>query len=255
MESIKLQKYFTDCGVLSRRAAEKAIQQGLVTVNGSAATLGMRIDPQRDTVSYRGHVLTLPQQEKICLLLHKPRGYITTLSDDRGRHTVAELVANAGRRLYPIGRLDMDSEGLLLLTDDGALANRLTHPKHEIPKHYQVTVRGSVSPEALLRLNRAMTLDGYTILPVQTRILSASDTETVLSFRLYEGRNRQIRKMCALAGLHITRLCRVAIGELTLGTLPPGKWRSLTADELAYLRGERASLLNPVAPDNSEKER
>lgn len=244
MESIKLQKYFTDCGVLSRRAAEAEIRAGRVLVNGAVATEGMRICPDTDVVEYRGKRIRPAETQRVCVLLNKPRGYLTTLSDDRGRHTVAELVEGLGRRVYPIGRLDMDSDGLLLLTDDGALANRLTHPKHEIPKIYRVTVSGSVTDACLNALRAPMTLDGYEILPVATERISYSPEkrETVLEMRLYEGRNRQIRKMCETQGLRIRRLSRIAIGELTMGALPSGKWRLLSERELAYLRGERASL-------------
>lgn len=244
MEPIKLQKYFSDCGILSRRAAEEAIRNGQVRVNGTPATLGMRIDPQHDAVEYRGKTVKRTATDRICIMLNKPRGYLTTLSDDRGRRTVADLVESVGRRVYPVGRLDMDSDGLLLLTDDGDLACRLTHPRHEIPKIYRVTVGGEALPSQLDALRAPMTVDGYELLPVETERISYSPqkNETVLEMRLYEGRNRQIRKMCAAVGLSVTRLCRVAIGELTMGALPPGHWRALSSEELAYLRGEQASL-------------
>jgi 23S rRNA pseudouridine2605 synthase len=235
METIKLQKYFTDCGVLSRRAAEEQIRQGLVRVNGEIATEGMRIDPSSDIVEYRGKRIVQRSNPKTYILLNKPRGYITTLSDDRGRHTVAELVADVGKRVYPVGRLDMDSDGLLLLTDDGELANRLTHPRHEIPKIYHVTITGNIPEEKLKALRSPMRIDGYDILPVQTDIVSQNEKSTVLQMRLFEGRNRQIRKMCALQDLKITRLCRVAIGNITLGNLPQGKWIYLTENELKEL--------------------
>ncbi len=241
MEPIKLQKYFSDCGVLSRRAAEEAIRSGQVRVNGTVATQGLRIDPQRDVVEYRGKIVRRIETDRICIMLNKPRGYLTTLSDDRGRRTVADLVKEVGRRVYPIGRLDMDSDGLLLLTDDGELANRLTHPRHEIPKIYRVTVSGEVSPSRLEALRAPMSIDGYDLLPVATEVISYSPQkkETVLEMRLQEGRNRQIRKMCETVGFRITRLCRIAIGELTMGSLPPGRWRMLSPEELAYLRGEK----------------
>ena len=239
---IKLQKYFTDCGVLSRRAAEEEIKLGRVRVNGVVAELGMRIDPAVDRVEYRGKLLSLPTEDKLCVMLNKPRGFVTTLSDEKGRPTVASLVANAGRRLYPIGRLDMDSDGLLLLTDDGELTNRLTHPRHEIPKIYRVTVRGEVSDEQLARLNAPMTIDGYELRAVKTTLLSSNSKESLLAMELFEGRNRQIRKMCAEVSLSVLRLQRIAIGELSLGSLPQGKWRVLTADELSYLRGETKTL-------------
>ncbi len=245
METIKLQKYFTDCGVLSRRAAEEEIRLGRVKVNGETATLGTRIDPEKDRVEYRGRLLRPMATERVCILLNKPRGYLTTLSDDRGRKTVAELVASAGRRLYPIGRLDMDSDGLLLLTDDGALANRLTHPRHEIPKIYHVSVQGAVSDTELDALRQPMVLDGYRILPVKTERIGYDPEKkiTVLEMTLFEGRNRQIRRMCELCHLSILRLCRVAIGSVTLGDLPVGHWRFLSPDELDYLRGSLSDKL------------
>lgn len=240
---IKLQKYFTDCGVLSRRAAEEEIKLGRVRVNGTVAELGMRIDPTVDRVEYQGKLLSLPTEDKLCVMLNKPRGFVTTLSDEKGRPTVASLVSDAGRRLYPIGRLDMDSDGLLLLTDDGELTNRLTHPRHEIPKIYRVTVRGIVTDEQLLRLNAPMTIDGYELRAVKTTKVSSTQTQTLLEMELFEGRNRQIRKMCAEVSLSVLRLQRIAIGELLLGTLPQGKWRVLTKEELSYLRGESKTIL------------
>ena len=239
MESVKLQKYFSDCGVMSRRAAEEEIKKGRVKVNGSVAELGLRIDPTVDVVEYLGKRVMQNSDEKICIMLNKPRGFVTTLADEKGRRTVAELVSSLGKRVYPIGRLDMDSDGLLLLTDDGELANRLTHPRHEIPKIYHVTVSGKVSAEQKQKLSSPMILDGYEILPVKTDILDFDGSSTLLSMTLYEGRNRQIRKMCDSVGLKISRLCRVAIGEISLGSLELGKWRQLTKEELEYLKGER----------------
>ena len=241
MELVRISKYFTDCGVMSRRAADAAVSDGLVTVNGSVAELGQKIDPARDVVKYKGKVIkpAAGTDEKICIMLNKPRGFVTTLADEKGRRTVAELVSSLGKRVYPIGRLDMDSDGLLLLTDDGELANRLTHPRHEIPKIYHVTVSGKVSAEQKQRLSSPMILDGYEILPVKTDILDFDGSSTLLSMTLYEGRNRQIRKMCDSVGLKISRLCRVAIGEISLGSLELGKWRQLTKEELEYLKGER----------------
>ena len=242
MESVKLQKYFSDCGVMSRRAAEEEIKMGRVKVNGSVAELGLRVDPERDVVEYRGRRIKPSDKERICILLNKPRGFVTTLSDEKGRRTVADLVASVGRRVYPIGRLDMDSDGLLLLTDDGELANRLTHPRHEIPKIYHVTVSGEVSAEQLSTLCAPMELDGYEILPVKSEVISRDGRSTTLEMTLYEGRNRQIRKMCEAVGLRISRLCRVAIGELELGALEVSRWRELTPDELSYLKGEIKTL-------------
>ena len=172
MEKIKLQKYFTDCGIMSRRAAEGEILNGKVLVNGEAAFLGMRIDPDVDTVEYNGKILKPTGDTRICVMLNKPTGFVTTLSDEKGRRTVAELTADVGARVYPIGRLDMNSDGLLLLTNDGELANRLTHPRHEIPKIYRVTVGGEVSPDTLAALSSPMVIDGYKIHPVKTAVVS-----------------------------------------------------------------------------------
>lgn len=240
METVRLQKYFTDCGVLSRRAAEAEIAAGKVTVNGAVAVTGQKIDPERDVVEYRG-VRVLPvAAEKVTVLLHKPRGFVTTLSDEKGRHTVAELVADVGVRLYPVGRLDMDSDGLLLMTCDGELANRLIRPAHTLPKKYRVCVKGEVSPAALARLNEPFLLDGYTTRPAMVRLLSREGDNSLLSFELYEGRNRQIRRMCEEVRLPVLALTRVAIGELTLGNLPVGHYRVLTKKETDYLKGTEA---------------
>ncbi|MBP3315654.1 MAG: rRNA pseudouridine synthase [Clostridia bacterium] len=236
MDSIKLQKYFSDCGIMSRRAAEEEIKKGLVRVNGEVAELGLRIDPERDTVEYKGRRVTQSKDDKCYILLNKPRGFVTTLSDEKGRKTVFELVADVGRRVYPVGRLDMDSDGMLILTDDGDLTNRLTHPKHEIPKIYHVSVYGEVREQTLDALSQPMILDGYEILPVKVSSLGYDGSVTLLEFTLYEGRNRQIRKMCDTQALRIKRLCRVAIGKISLGDLEVGKWRYLTESEVEYLK-------------------
>lgn len=248
-EKIKLQKYFTDCGVLSRRAAEKEIADKKVKVNGNVAQLGDRIDPTCDIVEYKGKILRPQVEKKICVMLNKPAGFVTTMNDEHGRRNVSELVKDAKVRLYPIGRLDMNSDGLLLLTNDGDLANRLTHPKHEIPKIYQVSVRGVVTDEAKRTLGSPLTIDGYKIRPVNVRQLSfnKSANSTTLEFELYEGRNRQIRKMCQIAELTVIRLTRISYGELSLGTLRSGKWRYLNENEIGYLRGElRAPCKDPL---------
>lgn len=237
-EPIRLQKFFTDCGVLSRRAAETEILAGNVRVNGEVAKLGDKIDPDCDVVEFKGkRIQPRADQPRRYVLLNKPRGYVTTAHDERGRKAVTELVRGAGIRLYPVGRLDMDSEGLLLLTDDGELTNRLTHPRHEIPKIYHVTVSPAPTVEQLQALTEPMVLDGYRLLPVGVRSLGTDKLEMTL----YEGRNRQIRRMCDAVGLRVKRLRRVAIGTLTLGDLPVGAWRDLTNDEVAYLYGKQTN--------------
>ena len=245
MALVRLQKYFTDCGVMSRRAAEEQIRLGKVKVNDKVAAVGTVIDAGVDKVEYEGRIIIPYCDEKICIMLNKPRGYVTTMSDERGRKNVSMLVEDLGVRVYPVGRLDMDSDGLLLMTNDGDLADVLTHPKHEIPKIYHVTVKGIVSDKQLDALGRSMVIDGYKIQPVKvTRLPFPHSTEekTVLEMTLFEGRNRQIRKMCDTQQLKIKKLCRISIGRLTLGKLPVGKWRRLTRSEIDYLKngGESA---------------
>ena len=235
MNEIKLQKYFTDCGVMSRRAAEAEIECGRVRVNGAVATLGMRITPNVDTVEYNGKPIVPSTDEKICIMLNKPRGFVTTMSDEKGRPTVTSLTADVHARVYPIGRLDMDSDGLLLLTNDGKLAEMLTHPRHSIPKIYHVTVTKNIDDATLTALRAPMTIDGYKLQPVKVNVISRSERSSILEMTLFEGRNRQIRKMCEQVELKITKLSRVALGSIRLGSLKEGRWRRLTKAELEYL--------------------
>ncbi len=235
-EAVRLQKYISDCGVMSRRAAEEEIRAGHITVNGQRAGLGQRILPGQDTVMLGGRVISPRRAGYTYVMLYKPVGYVTTMSDEKGRHCVAELVEDAGRRLYPVGRLDYESEGLLLMTDDGELTNRLTHPRHHIPKVYHVRLEGEITPEELKALSGPMELDGYPLKPVEIGIVSRGEGRTVLSMTLHEGRNRQIRRMCEIAGLKLTGLKRVAVGDLTLGNLHPGKWRHLTSAQVESLK-------------------
>ena len=238
METVKLQKYFSDCAVMSRRAAEAEIEKGAVTVNGAVAYLGLRIDPEQDIVIYKGKRILPPNRKKTYILLNKPQGIVTTLSDEKGRPTVLSLLGDLNVRVYPVGRLDFNSDGLLLLTDDGELTNRLTHPKHRIPKIYHVTVKGDVSEAKLKKLSSPLIIDGYKIQPVKVEIIKRAPSSSTLQMTLFEGRNRQIRKMCALCELSIITLTRVAIGNITLGNLQKGKWRHLLPDEVEYLKRE-----------------
>ena len=245
MEKIRLQKYFTDCGLLSRRAAEAEIAAGKVKVNGEVAEVGQKIDPESDIVEYKGKVVKGSEKPRFTyVMLNKPRGYLSSVTDDRGRKCVTELVKDVGVRLYPVGRLDMDSEGLLLMTNDGELTNKLTHPKHEIPKIYHVKIKGKVTEEQVKGLSRPMEIDGYEILPVETHLISIKQDYCVLEMILFEGRNRQIRKMCEKVGLTISRLTRVAIGSIKLEKLPSGKWRRLTKSEIEYLRSPKKGNKN-----------
>ena len=227
----RLQKILSERGVCSRRQAEQMIQAGRVTVNGILATLGQRADAALDQIMVDGVALGASPERRY-LLLHKPRGYVTTLHDERGRKSVAELVRDCGTRVYPVGRLDLDSEGLLLMTNDGELANRMMHPSGEVNKVYQVTVDG-FDNGAVSRLGRVHQVDGLPIRPAQVAVLSAAGTRAVLQVTIHEGRNRQVRKMCAQAGLQVRRLVRIAEGTLQLGDLPPGAWRELTPAEWA----------------------
>ena len=233
----RLQKILSAAGLCSRRQAEAWLQAGRVTVNGVPAALGDRADRDRDLIAVDGKPLTAVP-EKIYLLLHKPRGYVTTLSDERGRPTAAALTADCGARVYPVGRLDMDSEGLLLMTNDGDFAQRMAHPRHRREKEYHVTVSGSL-PGCDRRLEALTALeDGTPIAPAQVRVLRRNGETWVLSVTIRQGLNRQIRRMCAQVGLTVRRLRRVREGALLLGDLPPGKWRSLTAAEVAALLRE-----------------
>ncbi|MBQ9413324.1 MAG: rRNA pseudouridine synthase [Oscillospiraceae bacterium] len=231
----RLQKLISAAGLCSRRASEGLIAAGRVTVNGISAALGQRADPERDDIRVDGAPLPAPA-ERVCLMLHKPRGYVSTARDQFGRPCVADLVRGAGRRLYPVGRLDYDSEGLLLMTDDGALAQALTHPSHRVDKVYRVRVAGNAD-DALPVLRGPMELDGRTVRAGAVTLLRPEELEITI----HEGRNRQVRRMCEMAGLRVLRLVRVAEGPLRLGALPPGQWRPLTADERRALDSIAAS--------------
>ena len=239
MEKIRLQKFFTDNKIMSRRNAEKVIEAGNVKINGVIAKLGDKVDPKNDTVTYNGNIIRSEGPDKRrYIMLNKPLGYVSTASDEKGRQTVLDLVSDVGERVYPVGRLDMYSEGLLILTNDGELTNRLTHPKNNMPKVYSVMIKGDISPEQLSRLTSPMEIDGYKLKPVKVRIISVKNGATNTVFTLNEGRNRQIRKMCEQCGLTIMRLTRIAIGKLKLNDLERGKWRELTENEVKYLKGE-----------------
>lgn len=234
MAQVRLQKLLSERGLASRRKAEEWIEQGKVKVNGRVAHLGDKADDRQDIVTVCGKRIGRAEQP-VYILLHKPRGYVTTLSDERGRRCVEELVRDLGVRVYPVGRLDRDSEGLLLLTNDGDFANAVIHPSSHLPKHYRVTVRGAVTDEQVLRLQEGMMLDGRKTAPIEVYVLQEEETRTVMEMVLYEGRNRQIRRMCENLGLEVIRLRRIALGGVKLGMLPPGKWRHLEPREVRTL--------------------
>ena len=230
----RLQKILSARGVASRRKAEEMILAGLVTVNGAVAALGETADPEQDEILVEGK--PLPKvQTFVYILLNKPRGYVTTLSDEKGRPNAAQLVADCGVRVYSVGRLDMDSEGLLLFTNDGDFANALMHPRHEVKKTYDVWVTG-YAPGAEVRLSRPITLDGYTIRKPEVKLLKAEGQKARFQVTIHEGRNRQVRRMCQAAGMNVTRLRRIKEGGLSLDGLPLGKWRYLTPEEVDHLK-------------------
>lgn len=231
---VRLQKYLSECGVASRRKAEDLIAAGKVKVNGKPATIGDKIDPKSDTVVVAGKKIR-KSKKNTYIMLHKPRGFITTLSDEMGRKCVAQLIEDVGTRVYPVGRLDRDSEGLLLLTDDGEFANLLTHPTHHVPKTYRVTIRPTITDEQITALTTGILIDGRMTMPSEVRVLEKKEGRVVIEIIIYEGRNRQIRKMCDALGLEVARLKRTQIGSVKLGMLKQGDWRNLTDEEVHKL--------------------
>lgn len=231
----RLQKILSSSGLTSRRAAEEWINAGRIRVNGEIAKLGDRADLETDQIEVDG-VLIRPPQVRTYLMLNKPRGYVTTLSDEKGRRTVAQLVSDCGKRVWPVGRLDLDSEGLLILTDDGELTQHLIHPSHQVEKEYLVWVSGDVG-KGIPILSAPMELDGEMLSPAKVRRGKNSGGVTQLSVTIHQGKNRQVRRMCAKAGLEVLRLKRIREGELQLDrTIPVGKWRYLTDTEIKALK-------------------
>ena len=229
----RIQKILASRGVASRRASEKMILDGRVTCNGDVCILGQSADPDVDSILVDG--VPLPSRSKmVYIMLHKPRGYVTTLSDEKGRKDVSLLVADCPSRVYPVGRLDMDSEGLLIFTNDGDFANRMMHPKHEVNKLYHVFVFG-FSQKALELVSKPITLDGYQIRKPTVKLIRSNGDTAELHITIHEGRNRQVRRMCDAAGMHVNRLIRIQEGPLKLGNLDKGKWRYLTVDEIESL--------------------
>lgn len=231
---VRLQKFMSECKVASRRKSEELISAGKVKINGRIAVLGDKVDPKKDTVTVFGKRL-VKSKKNVYIMLNKPRGYITTLNDEMGRRCVAQLVEDVGTRVYPVGRLDRDSEGLLILTDDGEFANALTHPKHHVPKTYRVTVRPSINDEQITMLTTGIMIDGRVTMPSEVHIIKKEENRVVIQITIFEGRNRQIRKMCEAIGLEVARLKRIQVGSVKLGMLKSGDWRYLTEDEIHRL--------------------
>ena len=236
MAEERIQKIMAEQGLCSRRAAEQIIAEGRVKVNGHPVKVGDKMDPNRDVLHVDDERIYIRKdQQMYYLALYKPRGYVTTANDELGRKTVMELVSDIPARLYPVGRLDKDSEGLLLMTNDGDFANRLMHPSHQVDKCYHTWVKGEDMGWAVELLRCPMEIDGYVTSPAQVDILELKGEEALLGITIHEGRNRQVRKMCEAAGLKVTRLMRVSEGGVELGTLKSGRWRRLTEEELNML--------------------
>lgn len=233
-QKVRLQKYLAECEVASRRKSEELIAQKLVRVNGKIASIGDSIDPKKDIVTVNGKRIR-KQKELVYIMLHKPRGYISTMSDERGRKCVAELIKDVPVRVYPIGRLDRESEGMLLFTNDGEFANAMMHPSKHVSKTYRVTVRPSITDEQITALSTGIEIDGRMTAPATVTVLSKEEGRVVLEIMLFEGRNREIRKMCEALGLEVARLKRTAVGSVKLGMLKQGDWRNLNAQETRKL--------------------
>lgn len=231
---IRLQKFLSESGVTSRRKAEDLILAGKVKVNGHIAEIGSKVDPKRDKVTVRGKQV-IANTEKVYIMLNKPRGFVTTLNDEFDRKNVADLVKNVGVRLFPVGRLDRDSEGLLFMTNDGEFANELTHPSKHVNKTYRVTVAGDVDDEKLLKLANGIDIEGKKTLPCDVFVIERKTDRTVLNFIIHEGRNRQIRKMCEAVSLEVLRLKRTEIAGVKMGMLKQGDWRHLNEREMQRL--------------------
>lgn len=236
-EKSRIQKILSASGIVSRRKAEEWISAGRVTVNGKVAHLGDSAIPGKDKITVDGKPIE-GGERKIYLALHKPRGFVTTLHDEKGRRCVAQLVEDVGVRVYPVGRLDKNSEGLLLLTNDGEFANQVAHPKKHIPKTYRVTVRPTVTEDQLNQISTGIMIEGRRTAPAKVRVLEQELGRAVLEIVLYEGRNREIRKMCEALGLEVARLKRISVGPVRLGMLPQGKYRELTKEEMRALAAE-----------------
>lgn len=237
MEKIRLQKFMADSGIASRRKSEELIAGGKVKVNGRVASIGDKVDPKHDTVTVSGQkVIRTKQKDYKYIMLHKPRGFITTMSDEMDRKCVAQLIEDVDVRVYPVGRLDRDSEGMLLFTNDGEFANAMTHPSKHVSKTYRVTIRPSINEEQITALTTGIMIDGRRTLPAEVRVISKQEGRVVLEIILTEGRNREIRKMCEALGLEVARLKRIAVGSVKMGMLKQGDWRDLSEDEVRKLK-------------------
>ncbi len=231
----RLQKILSARGICSRRQAEELLSAGRVTCDGQVCHLGDKADPEKSVILVDGKSIPAAQRA-VYIMLHKPRGFVTTMQDEKGRKNAAQLI-DCGARVYPVGRLDMDSEGLLLFTNDGDFAKKMTHPSHQVDKIYHTWVE-NYTEEAFQRVQKPIELDGYLISTPKVSLLHKEGNRALLEITIHEGRNRQVRRMCQMAGMYVTRLRRVSQGSLQLGDLPKGQWRYLTEEEITHLKEE-----------------
>ena len=240
MEEIRIQKYLSEQGIMSRRNAEDAVIRKKIVINGEKAVLGQKVIPEIDEIMVDGVIITRKKEnKKIYIMIYKPAGVITTMSDDQGRTCISDIIDKdeIGGRVYPVGRLDMYSEGLLILTNDGEVANKLMHPKHKISKIYHITIKGELKQETIKKLSEPIEIDGRKTSPAKIGVIELKNGKTKLKMEIFEGRNRQIRRMCDNLDLIILKLKRVCAGKLNIGTLKPGQWKYLNHNEISYLKG------------------
>lgn len=233
---VRLQKYLAECGIGSRRAIERFIQEGKISVNGIPASMGQKIDPETDKIFLDNKPISLKIPEKVYILLNKPKGYVTTASDEFGRPTVIDLIKNLKTRVFPVGRLDLDVEGALLLTNDGELANKLLHPSNEVPKTYIAVVKGFITTVAIKKLEKGVMLEDGKTSPAQVKVLQQNLKSSTLQLTIHEGKKREVKRMCDAVGFPLTSLKRISFAGINLGNLHTGKWRYLTPAEIAYIR-------------------
>jgi len=240
MKEMRIQKYLSEQGIMSRRGAEETIKRGKIIINGVKAEIGQKVDPEIDEIIVNDRIITQKKENKIIyIMFYKPSGVITTMSDDHGRLCVSDIIdkKEIEERVYPVGRLDMYSEGLLILTNDGEIANKLMHPRHEISKIYHATIKGELNMGIIKKLTEPIEIDGKMTMPAKIDIIEMKNGKTKLKIEIFEGRNRQIRRMCENVNLVILKLKRVCVGKLNIGTLKPGQWKYLNANEINYLKG------------------
>ncbi|MCL2158443.1 MAG: rRNA pseudouridine synthase [Oscillospiraceae bacterium] len=239
MQELRIQKYLSEQGIASRRRAEELVARGLVLVNGKPASIGQKIVPEIDEIMVEGVIVEQRQKnKKIYIMLYKPAGVVTTMSDEQSRPCISDILKKEeiGERVYPVGRLDMYSEGLLLLTNDGETANKLMHPRHKINKIYHILIKGKIDQDTVKKLSEPIFVEGKKTAPAKVEIIEQKENHTKLKVEISEGKNRQLRRLCENLDLTILKLKRICVGRLNLGNLAPGKWRHLSRGEIEYLK-------------------